>query len=293
MRFLVFLVLTVAAWGQESKTYVYDVNGNRSVDTEVREVKTQNGKTLVQSVPSMNGGVALNEQVEERVLENTGSSRVVERVITSGSGERVKVRIEEKKQGDGSSTVSTTRYRDDGNGSLEVAERSVQNSRDGLTETVIERPEMDGSLAVVEKQSGTTRKVGAATEQTVITYRKDAGGSFAEAVREVSLRAEKNGVASETTEQYLEGQPNGRTVSITRKAADGSEVKEISVYGMTAAGQPVSDQPQLREQRRIERRPASGNATVETLSIRRPALDDTRQLGQYEVVSQKVCTGCK
>ncbi|MCX6621999.1 MAG: hypothetical protein NTY38_13205, partial [Acidobacteria bacterium] len=243
-------MLACAVWGQESKTYVYDVNGDRSVATESREVKTREGKTVVESVPSMNGGAGLNEQVEERVLEDTGASRIIERLITYGSGGRVKVRTEEKKQADGSSTVSTTRYRDDGNGSMEVAERSVRNARGGVTETLIERPGSDGSLAVVERQSGAERKVGAATEQTVITYRKDSNGSFAEAVREVSLRAEKNGVASETTDQYVEGQLSGRTLTNTRKAADGGEVREISVYGMTAPGQPTSDQPQLREQRR-------------------------------------------
>ena len=62
---------------------------------------------------------------------------------------------------------------------------------------------------------------------------------------------------------------------------------------MVAAGQTVSDQPQLREQRLVEKRPTGPGQTVETLSIRRPALDDTRRLGQYEVVSQSVCTGCK
>ena len=277
---------------QESKTYVYDVNGDPSVATETREAKTRGGKTLVESLPSMNGEPVLNERVEERVVESTGSSRVVERIVTYGSGERAKVRTEEKKLPDGTTTVATTEYRDDGNGSLALAERSVLRSRGGVTETVIERPTIDGSLAVVEKKSGTARAVGAATETTVITYRQDNNGTFDEAVREVSLKAEKNGVTSETTDQFLAGQPNGRTVTTTRKSADGGEVREISIYGMTAPGQTVSDKPQLREQRLVERHPVSGG-TVETLSIRRPALDDTRQLGQYQLVSKKVCTGCE
>ncbi len=36
MRYCVFLLLAAAAMAQDTKTYVYDVNGNPSVFTETR-----------------------------------------------------------------------------------------------------------------------------------------------------------------------------------------------------------------------------------------------------------------
>lgn len=290
MRYCVFLLAVLAASGQESKTYVYDVNGDPSLYTETLRSRTRNDKTMVERIPSMNGETALDEKVDERVIESSSTSRIVERITTYGSGERAKVRTEEKKRPDGGVTTSTTRYQDDGNGSLVVAERSVEQSRDGMSETVIERPTIDGSLVVVEKKSGTTRQVDSGRETTVVTYRQDTNGNFDEAVREISLVTKTNGVTSETTDQYLAGQLNGRTVT-TVTEQDGKLVRETSIYGMNAPGKATSDRPQLREQTLVERNKVPGG-TVETFSVRRPSLDDTPQLGQFQLVSTTVCTGC-
>lgn len=293
MRYCVFLLLAVAAMAQDTKTYVYDVNGDPSVFTETRQTKTRGGKTMVESLPSLNGGSALDEKVVERVIESRPGSRIVERTITYGSGARAKVRTEEKKLADGSATITTTEYKDDGNGSLAVAERSVEHSQGGVSETVIERPGMDGSLAVVEKKASTSRQVGAVKETTVITYRQDTNGNFDEAVREISQESKTKQGTSVTTDQYLAGQLNARTVTTaSAKTPGGAEVRETSIYGMTAPGRTESNHLQLREQQLVERRRTSGG-TEETFSIRRPSVDDTRDLGQFQLVSKKICTGCK
>lgn len=293
MRYCVFLLLAAAAMAQDTKTYVYDVNGNPAVFTETRQTKTRNGKTVVESLPSLNGGSDLDERVEERVIESTPASRIIERTITYGSGEQAKVRTEEKTLADGSTTVTTTEYKDDGNGSLAIAQKSVEHSHGGVSETVIERPTIDGSLAVVEKKAGTSRQVGATKQTTVITYRQDANGNFDEAVREVSVESKTKQGTSLTTDQYLAGQLNARTVTkTTAKAGGGAEIRETSIYGMTAPGKTESTQLQLREQQLVERRSIAGG-TEETFSIRRPSVDDTRDLGQFQLVSKKICTGCK
>ena len=70
---------------------------------------------------------------EERVLRDDSQGKVVERVIrkydaTGNPGLPIKVRIEEKKNADGSTTVQSSAYESDINGNLQLFERSRENS---------------------------------------------------------------------------------------------------------------------------------------------------------------------
>jgi len=59
-------------------------------------------------------------------------------------------------------------------------------------------------------------------------------------------------------------------------------------------GRPVggySAGPQLRQQHLIERRKGPGGEVVETFSIRRGTLADSGRLGEFEKISEVVCTG--
>ncbi|HUR20177.1 MAG TPA: hypothetical protein VMZ90_05165, partial [Vicinamibacterales bacterium] len=105
----------------------------------------------------------------------------------------------------------------------------------------------------------------------------------------------KHGVVVENTATYMSGERRqlelvGQTVTESKKKADGSETKLVSVFGMAAPGRPATGQPVLREQQIIEKTPAAGGA-VEILSIRRPALDNPNVLGPVQKISEKVCTG--
>jgi hypothetical protein len=292
MRYCVLLLAAASLAAQQSTTYVWDVDGNRHVFSQSRQAQTAGGKERVDSIPGLNGDSLATEQVSERLLSDTGGSRVVERTITYPNGERARVRIEETRSSGGASSVSTTLYRSDTNGEFQLAERSRSESGSGRSETTIERPTINGTFEVVERQASTERKLGAATEQTVVTYRPDTNGAFNEAVREISTRTARNGTTEETTDQYLAGEANSRTVTVTRKNADGSEVRDISIYGRNAPGRPAEDGLSLREQQRIEKRRTAPDTTVETLSVRRAPVDDTA-LGKFERISERVCTGCK
>jgi hypothetical protein len=154
---------------------------------------------------------------------------------------------------------------------------------------------LNGGLDTVEKRSTTIVKTGEKTSEDTLTYRKDASGSFFTAARAVKESETKAGRTVENTATYISGERrqlelSGQTVAETVKRADGSESKQISVFGMNAPGRPATGQPALREQQLIEKNKTAGGI-VETLSVRRPAVDNPNALGPAQKISEKVCTG--
>ncbi len=307
MRAFCLLVMGCAcAWAQA--TYNYDGEGRRTEGTQVVAGKVDSGSYHTESARSLNGRVTPLERTEEHVVRQDGPTRIVERIIrrydpNGNPGRTEKVRIEERKNPDGSTTTDTLTWRADINGRLQVAERAHAEARPAggaiRSDTVIERPTLNGAFETVERLSATQRKTANGETRETVTLRRDANGRFGETQRQVVERSESNGRTSENIAQYEVG-PSGRmeftaqTVSRTIKNADGSERSEIDLYRDVVPGRPIAGQPRLIEQQLVERRPGAGGVVVENVSVRRPAPDGAMPSGAYQRIAQRVCTGeCK
>jgi hypothetical protein len=239
------------------------------------------------------------DRVEERVVEESGGRKVVERITRRANGQPEKVRIEERKNSDGSVTTETSVYRGDLNGNLNLAEKRVSEARKTATsieETVtVQRGSLNGGLEVVERSERTGKTVAKVTNEEVRTFRKDQNGGFREAARQSIERRDENGKVMEQVAEYQAATADGRLqlsgqrVSNETKRADGSVVKQVAVYGMAQPGRASqSGELRLREEQLIEQRPAGGQAVVESFSIRRPDLDG-KVGGEFLKVSERIC----
>lgn len=277
-----------ALLAQPEQTFTYDWEGRR-----------------IPLPVSLNGRQVNTEKIEEKVLEDTPSRKVIERMILTaapdgGKGQPVKVVIEENKAADGSVTREEKTYRGDLNGRLNLYERVVSESRPvgtGITETqtTVARESLNG-VEVVEKRTGTTTVSGNVTQEEVRTYRKDTGGGFREAVRTVVERKKES--ETKTVENRMEYQtantsgrlePSSQRV-VTEEKVGGRVVKQVDWFGMAQAGQvSAGGQLKLREQQVIEQR-VEGGQTVESFSIRRPNLEG-RLPERFTKIAERVCQG--
>ncbi len=303
-------LLAAQQTARQYSLYTYDVNGRRVEGAGWSEVKTQTMQQSNRMMRNINGRLVPSESLQERVLVQTGTDRVVERTVQryDYDGRPLPpetVRIEGHKNRDGSETIVTTAHRQDLNGRVELYERRTANtvksaSGEG-TSTVVERPGLSGTLEVAERVRSVETRSQGRIQRDVVTQRKDVNGRFNDAVREVSDQVKQPGLSTETRTVYEAGaggalQPATQSVSRTRTNPDGSEVEETSVHTPWAAGKSAGGAPQMQlsEQWLIERKPGPGNVMVETSSVAKPTLDYPARLGAYQQISEVVCSGsCK
>jgi len=308
MRVLLFalcgIVVLQGQEGSTTRTFNFDTNGNRQLILESSVAKG----SKAESVRNLNGGLSPVEKTEERVIKDDATGRVVERIIRryDGNGQPgppEKLQIEERRNADGSKTTETQVFKGNLSGGFSMTEKTIAVARKvGNVETIdtqVARPNLNGGIELIERKQARI-ETGDKTKQEALTVeRRDANGNFQTALKEVKQTKEESGATIENSAQYIANpatgqlQLNAQSVAELRKRPDGSESKQVSVYGMNAPGRPNSDQPQLREQQLIEKRTANGQ-TVESTSIRRPNVEDPNVLGPAQKVSETVCTGtCK
>jgi hypothetical protein len=282
-----------------------DINGNRVPDGPAVVHSKNDGRTETTEITqSVNGRTVPLERVDERVIRDDSSGRVVERIIrrydqTGGAMTPGKEIIEEQKRPDGSSTKQVTSYRGDINGGMQVIEKSVtQVQSSGPTEnaeTVIQRPTANGSLETVEKQSMVKVKQPSGYTEDKTTYRRDGNGGFRASVRETTEHTEQGQQANDSTAEYELGptgqlQLHSQKVTRSLKAADGSKEEVVDVFGQNVPGTVDPGGLKLQEQQLIQRK-ARTNEVVETLSVRRPSISDPKVLGPARQLSETVCRG--
>jgi len=311
MRLMCVSLMCVAVLGaQDTRTYstsTVDVNGNRVPQGSERTTTSyQNGSDSTELMRSINGRLVPVERTDERVVRDDASGKVVERIVHryDANGNPIgteKVVVEERKSGGGNSSVITTKYGTDINGSSQITERTttqIQASGSSQTaETVVERPVGSGSLQTVEKQTVVTSKQGDNYEESATTYRRNVEGSFYEAVREVKQHNVTGGESKDNVAEYEVG-PNGQmelhgqTVTTAVKRSDGSQDLQVDIYGKNVPG-VFNDGHSLRltEHQIVERKQGPGNSVVETLSVQRPTVSDPNRLGPPRELSQTVCRG--
>lgn len=260
----------------------------------------------LQNLTSLNGRAVEPYKVEERVVEEGGGRKVIERIVYRNSGDGTrgqpeKIRIEERTNPDGSTNVETQSYRTDINGRFQLVEKSTTAaSKQGdaiRATTTIQRASINGGLEVVERQERSGTQTPTALSDEVRTFRKDANGGFRESARVVTDRKQNGAKIVENVTEYqsatLDGrmQLSGQRVSTEVTGTDGSVTKQVEIYGIAQAGRPSTPgELKLREQQLIEQKVGSDKTVRETLSIRRPDLEG-RVSGDFKPISSRTCQG--
>lgn len=255
---------------------------------------------------SLNGRLVPIERVDEHVIRDDASGRVVERVIhrfdaMGNPTSPIKETIDEQKRPNGSATIQTTRYQGDVNGNMRLIEKTVTEvSKSGSSEssdTVVQRPGLNGDVETVEKKNSVRVKDGNGYRDDATTYRRDGNGGFGVAVRQTTEHSEQNGQIKENTAEYEAGfdgrlQLHSQSVAETVTRSDGSKESVVNIFGQNVPGlNDPSGKLKLAEQQVIEKRPGQGNTLVETFSVRRPSINDPNTLGPSKQISQTVCKG--
>jgi hypothetical protein len=304
----VVFVLSLSAQDSSVRTTTtVDINGNRVADgPQIEQTRSKGAVDTTERMQSINGRMVPLERVEEHVVRDDSSGRVVERTIhrydpTGNPTTPVKETIEEQKRPDGSSTIQTTRYRGDVNGEMQLVQKTVTEvHKSGSTETsdtVLQRP-LNGSLETVEKKEIVRVNDGShGYREDATTYRRDGNGGFGVAVRQTKEHAEQGGQTTDNTAEYEIGaegqlQLHSQSVANTVTRPDGSKDTVVNLFGRNVPGTVDPDgKLKLYEQQVIEQKPRPGNALVETLSVRRPTVSDPNSLGPSQQISETTCKG--
>jgi hypothetical protein len=302
----ILLCLAVAALAcaqdaSSSQTYVYDGLGNR-----IRATQSDiNDGSRTERAQSINGRSVPLEQVEEHVLRSDGTTKVVERIVkkfdpTGRLAQTDRVVEEQTPLSGGGSTVRTTTYRSDLNGNMQPVERSLTETRKAgsvlNSDAVIERPSLNGQFEVAEKRSIVTDVTPSGESRNTVVYRRDGSGGFYESAKETLDRQKTDSGSVENSALYTVG-TSGRlelatqTVKTSVKRKDGSESVVVDVYAPQTPGLAnAGDQPRLKQEQLIERRPANGGVD-EVVSLREPSLSDPDRLGPARKLKETVCRG--
>ena len=306
--FWLITYLSVSLLAQRTNsTATYDVNGNKVEGARFSEVRLPDGGTdRRETVQNINGQRVPIQTVDEKVVSDRGGVRVVERVVkkfdASGSaGAPERVRIEERKNPDGSTTTSTSVLRADINGNYAVAERAATITRKSgnttSSETTVERPTLNGSLELIEKKQETTRELSPGNiERTAVRSARDTNGRFSEIGKEV-VEVKKTGDSTVENAAVYES-TNGQLELVRQKVSRSTkrgqdEDTVVDVFVANAPGQAGSTKPQLLQRQVVEKQ-MTANGAVETISVQRPYGGDSNRLGPAQKVEETVCTGkCK
>ena len=303
------LVCSFALCAQQSNSQssTVDVNGRRVTNgPDVVRAKSDGTTDVTERVQSINGRTVPIDKVEERVVRDDSSGKVIERVIrrfspTGDPAPPVRETIEEQKHSDGSVTTQTATYRGDINGGMQLISRSTTQARKSgsmeSVDTVVQRPTVNGSLETVERQSVVTVKESNGNYRAdSSTYRRNANGDMVESARQAMTHSEQGSNATDQTAEYEIG-PDGKlqlhqqTVAQIVTSPDGSKQTQVDVYGLNVPGTvDPSNKLRLQEERLIGQR-KSGDAVVETLSVRRASVQDPNSLGPAQQISETVCRG--
>jgi hypothetical protein len=291
---------------QQAAGWSIDANGNRVEGTRYTAAESPGGSQRVETLRSINGRMVPVQASEDKVLQQDSQRKVVERMIrkydaNGNPGPPVKVRIEETKGANGSTTIQSTAYQADLNGNMQLFERATTQVRKGATtetSTTVERATLNGALAPVERSQSVERPTGSGSQVDSTTYRRDLNGNFTPAAQEVK-QISKRGNEETTDLAHYELSPDGklaltsRAIDRVKTNADGSQVADTEVYSKFSAGRTGdvnADQPRLQEQIHRERTAAAGGAVVETTSVRARLPNDPSRFGALEKVSQTTYT---
>lgn len=255
---------------------------------------------------SVNGRVVPLEKTEQTVTKS-GNKTTTETIIKryNPTGELImtqRVVNEKETQPNGSSSETAKTFVTDVSGSLKEMERRTVNTtvQGGLTtkQTEIDQPSLDGSFQVAEKRSSESQKSGDRTDTKETVYRRSQNGEMFPALQHVIVETQSG---QTTTQQVADYEPSltgnlqlaRQTVSTTTKDKNGNETGEVNIYASAADGrvQENGAPQQIKEQQLITRRVGSDGSVTDSVSVRRPSINDPTKLGSPKQISETTCTG--
>jgi hypothetical protein len=287
-----------------SVTYTPDINGNA---VSGGAVVSANGVTtdLRQSI---NGREVPLEQVQEKVLSQSGNTTVTERIVrhfgTNGQVVQTdRIVTETTKTGEGESVIHATTYRSDISGNMNEAERKTvdthKNGATTVTDTAIEKKDLSGSFSVAEKRTATVEPTTDGKNQNEDVYLRDANGNLYEAQRSSTVETKSGNQTVSNTAIYEPTVDNG-SLALTRQQVlkttsnpDGSSKQEVEIFGRASDGRAreAGTPPALTEKRTIERQKGPGDAVVETQTVQLPDVNNPGRLDPARKVSETICRG--
>ncbi len=287
-----------------SATYTTDINGNRVAGGAV----VSSDGTTTDLRQSINGREVPLEQVQTKVLSQSGNTTVTERIVRhyGANGQVVatdRVVTEETKTGEGESIVHATTYRSDISGNMAEAERkTVETRKNGaatVTDTAVEKKDLSGSFSVAEKRSAMTEPTTDGSRGSETVMLRDANGNLYEAQRSSTIEKKSGTQTVINTAIYEPTVDNGNLVlarqQVTKSTvnSDGSSTQEVETFGRTSDGRArqAGAAPALTEKRTIERQVAPGGAVIEKQTVQLPDVNDPGRLDAAHKVSETICRG--
>ena len=301
---LLFITVGVLSAQSTSATYTTDINGNRVAGGAV--VSADGVTTDVRQ--SINGREVPLEQVQTKVLSQSGNTKVTERIVRhyGANGQVVatdRVVTEETKTGEGESIVHATTYRSDVSGNMNEAERkTVETRKNGaatVTDTAVEKKDLNGSFSVAEKRNAMTEPTADGSRGSETVMLRDANGNLHEAQRSSTIET-KSGNQTVTNTAIYEPTVDNGSLALTRQQVikstanpDGSSTQEVETFGRASDGRAheAGAAPALTEKRTIERQKGPGDAIVETQTVQLPNVNDPGRLEPARKVSETICRG--
>lgn len=287
-----------------SATYTSDINGNRVAGGAV--VSADGVTTDLRQ--SINGREVPLEQVQTKVLSQSGNTTVTEKIVRhyGASGQVVatdRVVTEETKTGEGESVVHATTYRSDISGNMSESERkTVETRKNGaatVVDTAIEKKDLSGSFSVAEKRNAMTEPTADGSRASETVMLRDANGNLREAQRSSTVETKSGNQTVTNTAVYEPTVDNGN-LSLARQQVtkattnpDGSSTQEVEIFGRTSDGRAreASAAPALTEKRIIERQVGPDGAVVEKQKVQLPNVNDPGKLDRAHEVSETICRG--
>ena len=232
------------------------------------------------------------------MLHQDSQSKVVERVIrkydpTGNPGLPITIRIEEKKNPDGSTSILSNSYETDLNGNKQLFERSSTLKRGGAAKessTTVERATLNGGLQTVERDTD-----GGAQDRRQCEGGIDLVPAGCErqlhALRPDGEATSKAGAVETADAANYEMGPDGKLVLASRSIdhvvtkPDGSKVVDSDVYSRFNAGRASdvnASEPRLQQQVHKELTPGPGGVTIETTSVRARLANDPSRFGDLQ-----------
>jgi hypothetical protein len=305
--FVIFVIFVIAAGGlsaqSASTTYTRDINGNPVPGGAT--VSTDGVTTDLRQ--SINGREVPIEQVQEKVLSQSGNTKVTERIVRhyGANGQVVKtdrIVTEETKTGEGESIVHATTYRSDISGNMNEAERKTvetrKNGAETVTNTEIQKKDLSGSFSVAEKRAATSEQTGDGKRANETVMLRDANGNLYEAQRS-STTEKTSGNQTVTNSAIYEPTVSGE-MRLTRQEVqksvanpDGTSTQEVEIFGRPSDGRAreAGAPPALTEKRFIERQKGPGGAVLETQTVQLPDVNNPGHLDPAHKVSETICRG--
>jgi len=304
VRLFVFTALAGLCLAQSTTTtYITDVNGNRvPYGTFITS-----DHTTTEVTQSINGRQVPLQRVEERVVKNDPSGKVTERIVRdySPNGDLIstqRIVTEETPVAGGGTDAHSVTYRTDANGREQEWERETKQIRPQgnttTTNTAIERPSLNGGFQTVEKRVTVSTKQDDTITGSESVYRRNDNGDFYEARRHTDEISRSGNETIQRTAEYEPGattalEVQSQTVARTIRQPDGAERTQTDIYARSVPGitQEQGAAPRIQEQQILTKRKAADGSVIQTLTARRPTINDPNKLGPPEPISETICRG--